>query len=189
MADPRFKDPIVVLSSIGGVEIDVVDRMDENYEHIITQNPTEQGVPVTDNITNLPIKINIEGGFSDIKISNLLGTVFSPQNAIRGRAKTEFDRLLTLFAELDTFNVMDGFHFIKDMQFKSLRAIKDKEGYAISFAAELWQIIKVNTDPSQQTIIDRQDAFTRTLVAVQLLRSIGSITPEFSPLETLGILA
>ena len=86
MTDVRFKDPIVVLSSIGGFEVDVVDRMNEDYEHIITQSPTEAGVPVTDNITNLPIKISIEGGFSDLKISNLLGTAFSPES-IKGRAK------------------------------------------------------------------------------------------------------
>jgi hypothetical protein len=187
--DPRFKDPIVVLSSIGGVEIDVVDRMEENYEHIITQSPTEEGVPVTDNVVNLPIKITIEGGFSDVKISNLLGTAFAPANATKGRAKTEFDRLLTLFADREFFPVMDGFHYIKDMQFKSLKPIKDREGYAISFVAELWQTIRVNLDPAKKDIVSNEDALSRTAIATQVLRSVGSITPENSSLETLGIIA
>lgn len=189
MTDIRFLSPITVLSNIGGISIDITQKSGETYENIITQNPIEDGSPTTDHITNLPVKVQIQGGFSDIRISNLVGTTLATQNAIKGLAKTNFDKLLELYAERETFTVMDGLHAFKDMQFKTLQQTKDREGFSVFFEAELWRIIKINIDNTQARSVQNSiDATDRLLVAPQLLLQVGAIS-EPDSLEQLGILA
>jgi hypothetical protein len=189
MADFRFLNPITVLSDIGGISIDVTQRLEEDYEHIITQNPIEDGSPTTDHVTNLPPKINLRGGFSDIRITNLLGTILDPTAAIKGRAKTEFDKLLDLFVSRETFLVMDGLHLFKDMQFKRLQLLKEKEGFALFFEAEIWNIRKISLGlgASGPTIKSPSDSVDRFLVTPQLLTSVGAVSVKDS-LQSIGVL-
>jgi len=190
MPDLRFLNPITVLADIGGISIDVTNRIGEDYEHIITENPIEDGSPSTDHITNLRPKIAIEGGFSDLKISNLIGPAVT-QEAIKGRAKLEFDKLLELFVSRTFFTVMDGFHLFKDMQFKNLKLIKDKEGFSVHFQAEIWNVRKIVLDEVSagvQTISSIEDSSNRLKVVPQLLLGVGAISVSES-LESLGVLA
>ena len=186
MVDVRFINPLTILSSIGGISIDVSNRVGENYDSIITQNPIEDGSPTTDHITSLPPRITIEGGFSDVRITNLAGPSVT-QQAIRGLAKTQFDRLLELKLTRQTFNVVDGFHLFKDMQFKSLQLQKDRPGFSIFFTAELWNIVKVVIDSNLAELANEDDYFNRLRVAPQLELSVGAITVNPS-LQAIGVL-
>ena len=188
MTDIRFLDPITVLADVGGVSIDITQRVNENYENIITQNPIEDGSPTTDHIINLPPKITIEGGFSDIRMTNLVGAALNPTFARKGLAKEQFDRLLELSISRQTFDVMDGFHLFKDMQFKSIQLQKDRPGFSIFFTAELWSILKVNIDSTVTEAIDEVNAFDRLKVVPQLLRNVGTVSTSAS-LQSIGVLA
>ncbi len=189
MADPRFLNPITILADIGGLSIDVITKRVENYENIITQNPIEDGSPTTDHITNLPPKITLSGGFSDVRISNLLGTAFNPTNAFKGLAKTSFDTLLELYALKETFDVMDGLHLFKDMQFKNIQEIKDREGFSVFFQAEIWGIRKVNIGNNLVTIGGQLDSLNRQKVAAALNVQVGVVSTNDAVLSGLGILA
>lgn len=185
--DPRFLDPITVLSEIGGISIDITERLSEDYTHIITQNPIEDGSPTTDHITNLPAKIQIRGGFSDFRISNLVGPAVT-QDAIRGRSVTEFDKLLDLFLRRKTFLVMDGLHLFKDMQFKNLRALKEEEEFSIYFECEIWNIRKVYvSNVKSQPLQSEEDSLNRFKVVIQPQSSVGAIGVRES-LRSAGIL-
>jgi len=185
--DFRFINPITVLSDIGGYSVDVTTGVVENYEHIITQNPIEDGSPTTDHITNLPPKISISGGFSDLRISKLAGPALT-QDATKGLAKENFDKLLQLYAERKTFDLMNGFHLFKDCQFKSLRLRKDREGFSIFFDAEIWVIIKVLLDSAFDIEFSAADALNRKKMNVQLLQQVGTVSTENS-LVSIGVLA
>lgn len=128
------------------IVIDITKRIEETYDNIITENPVEKkdgssGI-ATDHIANLPIKLSIEGGFTDTFVNNLTGAGYDAFN-MKGSAKTKFDTLLSLYRKKDTFDLLDGVNLLRDMQFKSLKLIKDKEGFSIFFQAELWQIFKI----------------------------------------------
>jgi len=189
MADPRFLNPITVLADIGGISIDVTKRIGEDYEHIITQNPIEDGSPTTDHVINLPPKISIQGEFSDVIISNLIGPAFQPSNAFKGRAKLQFDKLLDLFVSRETFLVMDGFHLFKEMQFKSLKLLKEEEGFFVSFEAEIWNIKKISLDTASLIgpIGNLSDSIDRLKVAPQLLLGVGAVSVKDS-LQSIGVL-
>jgi|GEM_PF-3196486 len=191
MPDPRFLNPITILADIGGISIDVTDRLEEDYDSIVTENPIEDGSPTTDHITNLPVRINLEGGFSDLVITNLVGPALT-QEALKGRAKLQFDRLLQLKLKRETFYVMDGYHLIKDMVIKRLRLLKDKEGFYLNFAVELIQIQKVKVDNAVSApngvVTELLDAYDRTKMSTQVLLSVGAISTTES-LESVGILA
>jgi hypothetical protein len=191
MADSRFLDPITILADIGGISIDVTDRLEEDHDSIVTENPIEDGSPTTDHITLLPIVINIEGGFSDLVMTNLTGPALT-NDALKGRAKTQFDRLKQLQINRDTFYVMDGFHLIQNMVLKRLTLRKDKEGFFLNFSAELRQIHKVTIDKrvagyDKGTTV-ASDAYDRKKMTTQLLLSVGTISTQ-SSLQSVGILA
>ena len=190
MPDARFLNPITVLSTIGGISIDITQRVNENYEHIITENPIEDGSPSTDHIVNRTPKISIQGGFSDLKISNLVGPALTNQ-ALKGSAKQDFDKLLELFVSRELFLVMDGFHLVKDMQFKNLQLLKEKEGFSVFFQAELWQVRKITLDAvtaGGRSITSIADASNRAKTAPQLLLAVGAVSIK-SSLESIGVLA
>ena len=188
MTDIRFLNPITVLSDIGGISIDITQRINEEYENIITQNPIEDGSPTTDHIANLPPKITIEGGFSDVRMTNLVGPAVNPTLARKGLAKDQFDRLLELSISRDTFNVMDGFHLFKNMQFKNIQLQKDRPGFSIFFTAELWSILKVRINPDRQSISSRLDSLDRLKVVPQLILNVGTVSTTNS-LQSIGVLA
>jgi len=188
MTDIRFLNPITVLSDIGGISIDITTRVGEVYDNIITKNPIEDGSPTTDHIINLPPKLTIEGGFSDIRMTNLVGAAMNPLFARKGLAKEQFDRLLELSVSRETFNVMDGFHLFKDMQFKNIQLQKDRPGFSIFFTAELWGIRKVNINSTVTDTITEINAFNRLKVVPKLLLNVGTVSTSAS-LQSIGVLA
>lgn len=188
MSDPGFLDPITVLSDIGGISIDITKRVSEEYDTIISQNPIEDGSPSTDHATNLPVKSVLQGGFSDMRISNLLGPAITQESA-RGLAKTQFDKLLELKISRKTFKYMNGLHLFKDMLIKNLKYIKEKEGFSVMFEIELWNIrIIGSTEVKPSKLESTTDSLDRLKVVVQSPANIGSIAiaPD---LTSLGVVS
>lgn len=187
MTDIRFLDQLTVLGSVGGISIDVIDKTVETYEHIITQNPTATGSPISDHIVNLPVKITIEGGFSDISISKLVGTVL-PTDSIKGRAKQQFDSLLTLFENKEVFTVFNGVHLFADMQFKSLQLTKDNDDFALSFSAELWSLILIDINGTGEPERNLADYAAKFRFKRAILTAVGASSTN-TKLRSLGVLA
>ncbi|MCK5601205.1 hypothetical protein KAR91_05030, partial [Candidatus Pacearchaeota archaeon] len=147
MADIRFLTPITILSNVGGINIDITRKRGEVYENIITQNPVENGSPTSDHIVNLPVKVTMEGGFTDTPTTSLVGPALS-NLSLKGRSKDLFDQLLKLNVTKETFDIMDGLHLFKDMFFKNITETKEREGFFVNFTMELWRIIKIKIDKS-----------------------------------------
>lgn len=192
MADPSFLNPISILSTIGGISIDLTQKVTENYPKIITQNPIEDGSPTTDHMTNLPPRIQIQGGFSDIKLSNLVGTTIhglagGDNLTVRNRAKNQFDRLLELSISNKLFDVMDGFHLIKNMQFSNLQLLKDREGFSVFFQADLQGLRIIKLGSTGTVKLSREQVLNRLIVSNTTLLTVGS-TVERTALFSLGIL-
>lgn len=185
--DPSFLNPISILSDIGGIEIDVTDKVTENYPNIITENPIENGSPTTDHITNLPPRIQIQGGFSDLKISNLVGTSGGFVSR-RNRAKNQFDRLLELNVKRKLFDVMDGVHLLKNMFFENLQLTKDKQGFSLSFQADIKGLRIINLSPGKPETISPTQALNRKIVANTTLLTVGS-TVERASLLSINVVA
>lgn len=188
MPDPGFLNPITVLSDIGGISIDITKRVSEEYDTIITQNPIEDGSPSTDHATNLPVKVVLQGGFSDMRISNLLGPAIT-QQSFKGLAKTQFDKLLELKIKRETFKVMDGLHQFKDMMIKNLKYLKEKEGFSVMFEIELWNIrIIGSSEVKGSKLGNLLDSLDRLKVVVQSPASIGAIATA-PDLTSLGVVS
>ena len=199
MADPSFLNPISILSQFdvlgrnlggGGISIDVTQKVTENYPKIFTQNPIEDGTDTSDHITNLPPRIQIQGGFSDLKITNLTGTTINGLTgdpSVRNRAKNKFDRLLELSISNELFTLLDGFHLFKNVQFSNLQLLKDREGFSIFFQADL-QVVNIVTLSGFQKGILPTDALVREIVSTTTLLTVGS-TVERSALESIGVIA
>jgi len=194
MADPSFLNPISILSTIGGIEIDITQKITENYPKIITQNPIEDGSPTTDHMTNLPPRIQIQGGFSDVKLNNLVGTTIhglagGDNLTVRNRAKNQFDKLLVLSLSKELFDVMDGFHLIKNMQFSNFQLLKDREGFSVFFQADLQGINIINLgSKTEKIILTQEQALNRAIVSNNPLLAVGA-TVERTALTSIGVLA
>jgi hypothetical protein len=196
MIDPTFLNPISILTQFdvggkvtggGGISIDITQKLTENYPKIITTNPIEDGSPTTDHMTNLPPRIQIEGGFSDLKMNALVGTAFSLSSG-RNRAKDQFDRLLELSISNELFSLMDGLHYFRNMQFSNLQLLKDREGFSVFFSADIQGIRVINIGLGTQSAISVSDVMNRAVIASTSLLTVGS-TVDKNALETLGILA
>jgi len=186
MPDPSFLNPISVRSSIGSIAIDIAQKVTENYPNIITENPIENGSPTTDHITNLPPKIQIQGGFSDIRVTNLVGSLL-PQDSIRNRAKNEFDKLLELNLKRTLFTVMDGFHLFENMFFESLQLLKEREGFSVFFQADMKGLQIIDLSKAGRKI-SSADIANRALVASTTLLTVGASTERPSLFESIGVL-
>lgn len=186
MPDPSFLNPISVRSEIGSIAIDITQKVTENYPTIITDNPIENGSPTTDHVLNLPPRIQIQGGFSDIRVTNLVGSLL-PQDSIRNRAKNQFDKLLELKLKRTVFTVMDGLHFFQNMLFEDLQLLKDKEGFSVYFQADIKGVQIIDLGVTNQAV-STENSLNRTIVANTTLLTVGATVERASLFESIGVL-
>ncbi len=186
MSDPSFLNPISIQTSIGRIAIDITQKVRENYPNIITENPVEDGSPRTDHITNLPPMVQIQGGFSDINITNLVGSIL-PTDALRNRSKSQIDKLLELNVKKTPFPLMDGLHYFQSMFFENLEVIKDKEGFSIFFQANIKGIRVVNLSQSSNGAFSSGQELNRAFVANANQLTVGG-TVERTSLLGINIL-
>jgi len=64
-----FGFPTVVLSSIGGIQLDAVLQETHRFENLVTQYPVESGATITDHIINKPLCLEMDGRLTDTPLS------------------------------------------------------------------------------------------------------------------------
>lgn len=78
--------PVVVLSKIGTIELDMVDEVTITQDNLVTQHPTESGAALSDHIVVLPVSIRLSGRFVDTPLPGAISintlTAFAPQASV-----------------------------------------------------------------------------------------------------------
>ena len=167
-ASDVFGLPTTFLSSIGAVTIDAVIREQHRFENLVTKHPVEDGSPRTDNIINLPVKLEMEGRITDTPMSfvlsaasgaaGLLGEALGIDAAavalgtsligatMAGRAKAAYQELVALYTTRIPFEVQSGINLYENMVFETLVFPRIKEdGRSIRFRATMVEILIVGS--------------------------------------------
>lgn len=150
-----FGVPVVVLSKIGDVELDLVQQVTVTLDSLVTQHPVETGFSVSDHVVNLPAKISMSGRFSDLSLGAGLGNggptlLANPAQAITsalagitgGAAFQKWNLLQDLRRRKQPFDVFVQQGMFQGMVFKTLGSPRGPgDGYSLRWTAELQQII------------------------------------------------
>ncbi len=157
---------VVMLSSIGDIEIDMVSEVTITEENLVTQHPTESGAALSDHIVVLPVSIRLVGRFVDFLLPDVVGlgalTAFNPAAGVigaaaavgtalaseetRGRSQTMWTALEQMRArkELVTVNVQQGTY--TDMAIKTISAPRSTgDGGSQRFQIDLLQVVTAFT--------------------------------------------
>jgi len=174
------------------IDIDVTRKIAETFPKIITQNPIEDGSPIVDHITNMPTRITIEGGFSDLKMTRRVGTpvlnhLFTDTNlkSKRNRAVGQFNRLLLRSLGNQPNILMTGITKYKDVYISNLQRLKDREGYSVFFTMDLQVIRKLKVfevNPANADATSR-----RTIAPVTLTTTGPTVASESDLLASIGL--
>ncbi len=141
--------PVVILSTIDDIDIDLMEQVTVQHQSTITQNPTETGLNVSDHIVNLPVVISMMGRFVDTPFATGIQQ-FNPIQPFSqafagfggGVSIEQWQKLEDLRASRRLFDVsiQQGVYF--DMAFRSLSAPRSKgDGTSQKFQAELIQVV------------------------------------------------
>lgn len=132
--------PIVVLSKIGGIELDAVLNELHHYDAEISENPVENGTIFSDNVVLQPIVLEMTG-----RISDAAGSLLSLR--LPGRSVDAFKSLVALQQSREPFEVVTGINVYKNMMFQSLTVPRDRtDGNSIRFTAILREILVVGDE-------------------------------------------
>ncbi len=154
-----FGVPIVLLSSIQDIFIDVVEQVTVRYENLVSSNPTEVGLNVSDNIVNLPVVISIAGRFVDAPFAvdgqdigfNAL-QAFSTAQATGlegGLSVQQWDALVQLRDSKELFDVVIQHGVFHGLAFSSLTGPRGKgDGTSMRFQAEMRQLLITGIAPT-----------------------------------------
>lgn len=142
--------PIVILSQIDVIDIDLVEQVTVQHESLVTQNPTETGRNITDHIVNLPVVISMTGRFVDTPFPTGL-TSFIPGSGFLaavssglagGLSLQQWNALENLRAARATFDVVIQQGVYPDMAIRSLSAPRAKgDGTSQRFQVEMIQVV------------------------------------------------
>ncbi len=187
--------PVVVLSSLGTLELDMVSEVTVTENNLVTQHPTETGSSLADNIVVLPNKIRLAGRFVDYPLPELgLGSVtaFAPEanlvvaavagaaalaeGVTRGRSQTMWGALeqLRKRKELVEVNVQQGTYF--NMAIVSINAPRSPgDGGSQQFQIEMREvIIAVTTTAEDDENLDDEFAHSGAPVIDQGVKSTSA---------------
>jgi len=151
--------PVVFLSSLGDIDIHLLEQVTITHESLVSKNPTETGVNITDHLVNLPAVIQMSGRFVDAPLST--GGVDLPnpfqsfataltqlENVTEALSIRQWNALENLRESKTEFDVVVQQGTYENMVFRSLSAPRAKgDGGSIRFQAELQQILVTGTIP------------------------------------------
>lgn len=161
-----FGIPTVILSSVGGIEIDAVLNETHKFDTLVTENPIEDGSAITDHIVNLPFILEMQGRFTDTPFNFLqviasstvglaaqltVGEIAAGLTAAAtaallgeqrpGLAKTKFQLLVALQSTRDVISVVTGLTTYENMVLESLSAPRaEQDGQSLRFTASFREI-------------------------------------------------
>jgi len=128
--------------TIGSIELDTVLIEDHDNSVIITKNPVEAGVDITDHaivepkilfvrgaVTDTPLRAAAFGQLVD-SVTGLFGTSTSSNIT---RSKNAYELLLELMEQREPFEVATGLKLYSNMLMTSLKTSQDKDTSQIVF--------------------------------------------------------
>ncbi len=147
-----FGVPVVILSKIDVISIDLVEQVTVQYQSLVTQNPTETGRNVSDHIVNLPVTINLAGRFVDapfatggidVGFNALAGFAAAVNSGLAGGLSVQQWNALENLREARTlFDVVIQQGVYEGLAIKSLSAPRTKgDGTSMRFQCEMIQVI------------------------------------------------
>lgn len=153
-----FGVPVVILSTVDAIEIDQVEQVTVRHDNLVTKNPTETGLNVTDHVVNLPVAISLTGRFTDAPLGVGLVTVPDPTAAFglipltgvtAGLSVQNWKLLELLRDSKNLFDVVVQQGVYSSMVFTSLSAPRARgDGTSMRFQAEMTQVRLVNVLPT-----------------------------------------
>ncbi len=151
-----FGVPVVVLSTIKDIEIHMVDQVSVQRDSLVTKNPTETGLNVSDHIVNLPTVISISGRFVDSPFNGILGPAATFASSLAdgladGLSVQKWKELEDLRNSkiLSTVVIQQG--VFVNMAIRSLRSPRTKgDGTSLRFEIEMVELFlsTLTNDPS-----------------------------------------
>ncbi|HUH47842.1 MAG TPA: hypothetical protein VLZ54_11860 [Arenibacter sp.] len=155
---------------MGSLTFDAVFEEAHESELVVTDNPVETGVLVSDHAYMAPLKLIISAGVSDTPLrgpdSPIPNDPFASDSA--GRAQKAFDLLSELQKLAEPFEVQTGLKLYRNMVCTTIRTLQDKDtSGAFLFTATLREIIitytqVVNYPPRKPGPTQRQASAKKT---------------------------
>ena len=159
-----FGVPVVFLSTINDIEIHLVDQVTVQRDSLITKNPTESGLNVSDHIVNLPTVITLSGRFVDSPFGD---SIFTPATTFAGAVTggledglsvQKWQELEALRQSKETFTVVIQQGVFFNMAMRSLRSPRTKgDGTSLRFEIEVVELILSTVTPSGLAVADDVD--------------------------------
>lgn len=148
MTEPLQKDQIAILRKLGGLTFDATFEEAHESELVVTDNPVETGVVISDHAYMAPLKLIISAGVTDTPMRNqnevILNDPFASDSS--GRSQRAFQLLTELQARAEPFEVQTGLKLYRNMVCVSIRTVQDKEtSGAFLFTATLREVIITHT--------------------------------------------
>ena len=163
-----FGVPIVILSKVGNISIDLVEQVTIQHPSLVTENPTETGGNVSDHIVNLPTTISLAGRFVDAPFSvggldlgfnPLAGFAAAVNSGLTGGLSVQqWNNLENLRKSRALFDVVFQQGTYLDMAFRSLSGPRTKgDGTSQRFQAELQQVIVTGVNSLTAAFLSSED--------------------------------
>jgi len=89
-----FGVPVVILSKVDNIDLDVATQVTVTEQSLVTKNPTENGANITDHVVNQPTTISIRGRFTDTPLAT--GSMSFPNPAAGILARVSSGKLAGL---------------------------------------------------------------------------------------------
>lgn len=137
-------------TKINNIDIDVLTSEAPTFQNTITQNPTEAGAYVSDNIINNPIQLTLNCIITDF--SRIAGR---QTDAAEGRrSSTVFFDLKQLRKDKQIFSIQTGLDLYENMAIASFRPVRNASNTnALEFSIDFQEVLKVK---SQTVILPRE---------------------------------
>lgn len=147
--------PVVILSRLDNIAIDMVSEVTVDEPSRITEHPTESGANVSDHIINLPVSITLSGRFSDVPLSTAgldlpnpfapLASQLSSMGTLAGLSVQKWNALEALRDGKIPFTVVIQHGVYNNMAFRDLRSPRvRRDGSSMQFTADLQQLVVVD---------------------------------------------
>lgn len=176
MAEPLQSGQVAILRKIGGLSFDATFEEAHESELVVTDNPVETGVQVSDHAYMAPLRLTITAGVSDIPLRGVPpGDPFTSDSS--GRSRRAFEVLSELQALAEPFEVQTGLKLYRNMVCTNIRTAQDKNTAGIFvFTATLREVIitftRSTTYPPRRTGATRRQSTAKKSRGEQQSRAV-----------------
>lgn len=134
---------VAIIRQMGGLVFDAVFEETHQSELVVTDNPVETGVVVSDHAYMSPLRLTLSAGVSDTPLNVPPSDPFASDAS---RSIKAYELLTQLQAKAEPFSVQTGLKLYDNMICTSIRTSQDKDtGNVLMFEADLREVIIVTT--------------------------------------------